>query len=270
MTARWLTLLLSLVTGLAVAILAIPESSVAVARGGGADCGDFSTQAAAQQWFINHGGPLHDPAGLDADHDGIACESNPCPCSSAQGGGGGGTPGNHGGGSVVGLVHDVGRGLWCYRDKPADARPAINVTKTCLDVRKKRYYRVHVYGGDFAKNRTDIVRIYFDTLRRRGAPEFDVSWYLGRNPATETGSLFFEKTKSWRKSSAAECKHIGRSVDYKRDVITVAVPRKCLGNPLAVRWAGFTGQISRATDSTMYGKWDDFPRVNGFPKRWVA
>lgn len=55
-----------------------------------ADCGDFSTQAGAQNYFIAHGGPSSDPDGLDADGDGVACETNPCPCSTGGGGGGGG------------------------------------------------------------------------------------------------------------------------------------------------------------------------------------
>jgi hypothetical protein len=47
------------------------------------DCGNFSTQAQAQSYFLAHGGPSSDPDYLDADGDGIACESNPCPCSYA-------------------------------------------------------------------------------------------------------------------------------------------------------------------------------------------
>lgn len=39
------------------------------------DCSDFPTQHAAQKWFKHHH-PRQDPSGLDADHDGIACESN--------------------------------------------------------------------------------------------------------------------------------------------------------------------------------------------------
>jgi hypothetical protein len=42
------------------------------------NCSDFSTHAAAQRWFEQHGGsPGNDVAGLDADHDGSACESLP-------------------------------------------------------------------------------------------------------------------------------------------------------------------------------------------------
>lgn len=37
------------------------------------DCGDFDDLAVAQQWFDNHN-PDEDPAGLDGDDDGQACE----------------------------------------------------------------------------------------------------------------------------------------------------------------------------------------------------
>jgi hypothetical protein len=42
------------------------------------NCSDFSTHAAAQQWFTSHGGSAsNDVAGLDGNHNGIACESLP-------------------------------------------------------------------------------------------------------------------------------------------------------------------------------------------------
>ena len=47
------------------------------------DCGDFPTQAAAQTFFLGHS-PASDPHRLDADGDGIACDSNPCPCSTRR------------------------------------------------------------------------------------------------------------------------------------------------------------------------------------------
>lgn len=50
------------------------------------DCGDFASQAEAQDYLLPG-----DPHGLDADSDGIACESNPCPCSSGSSGGSGGS-----------------------------------------------------------------------------------------------------------------------------------------------------------------------------------
>ena len=65
---------------LAAAVLAGGRAPRATAN---SNCTDFGTQAAAQSYYIAHGGPAQDPDGLDADHDGIACESRPCPCSTA-------------------------------------------------------------------------------------------------------------------------------------------------------------------------------------------
>lgn len=44
---------------------------------GDVDCSDFDTQSEAQEWFEDHGGPSSDPAGLDADNDGRACDALP-------------------------------------------------------------------------------------------------------------------------------------------------------------------------------------------------
>jgi hypothetical protein len=62
---------------LALLLAAHPPKAVA----GDKDCDDFSSQKAAQKFFRKHN-PRSDPHYLDADNDGIACEDNPCPCSS--------------------------------------------------------------------------------------------------------------------------------------------------------------------------------------------
>ena len=68
------------VLGLLAALLVVlaPASS-ASATAYDRDCGDFSTQRAAQLFFLDHS-PRLDPHYLDSDGDLIACETNPCPC----------------------------------------------------------------------------------------------------------------------------------------------------------------------------------------------
>src|SRR5690242_3492155 len=92
--ASLIALLLTL-TGMTFVSLTAVSSGAAQAKD--VDCSDFANQASAQSYFLNHGGPNSDPDGLDADGDGIACESNPCPCTTGGGGGagGGGHPTTH-------------------------------------------------------------------------------------------------------------------------------------------------------------------------------
>lgn len=67
--------LVTLVVTLVVTVLA----GTAPAAATDMDCGDFATQAEAQAFFVAAG--AGDPHRLDSDGDGLACESNPCPCS---------------------------------------------------------------------------------------------------------------------------------------------------------------------------------------------
>lgn len=43
------------------------------------DCGDFPRRL-RRNFFLANGGPQNDPHRLNDEGDGIACESNPCPC----------------------------------------------------------------------------------------------------------------------------------------------------------------------------------------------
>jgi endonuclease YncB( thermonuclease family) len=75
---------ISLATLAAAAVLALaPSANAMLASAADRDCAHFSTQAAAQDYFLALGGPGSDPDRLDGDGDGIACETNPCPCSYA-------------------------------------------------------------------------------------------------------------------------------------------------------------------------------------------
>lgn len=68
------------VLGLVAALLVVlAPTSTASAAAFDRDCSDFSTQRAAQLFFLDNS-PRLDPHLLDADGDMIVCESNPCPC----------------------------------------------------------------------------------------------------------------------------------------------------------------------------------------------
>ena len=80
-------IVLGLVLALGLLSFSTPTAQAQAPARADRDCGDFATQAAAQSYFISRGGPRSDPDALDADGDGIACETNPCPCSTRTTGG---------------------------------------------------------------------------------------------------------------------------------------------------------------------------------------
>ena len=110
---------------------------------GDRDCGDFASQKAAQIFYLEAGGPRMDRHGLDADRDGVACETNPAPYyygSSLPGGSGGG---HHtaGGGARVAYVVDgdtirLASGTYVRLigiDTPERGRPFYQAAKRHLD-----------------------------------------------------------------------------------------------------------------------------------------
>lgn len=58
-----------------VAVIALALTAAPAGAKADKDCSDFSTWKQAQRFYERHGGPNKDPHRLDADHDGIACES---------------------------------------------------------------------------------------------------------------------------------------------------------------------------------------------------
>lgn len=52
-----------------------PETTRSYEDYGDRDCGDFSSQAEAQEFFEESGGPDDDYHNLDRDGDGVVCES---------------------------------------------------------------------------------------------------------------------------------------------------------------------------------------------------
>lgn len=72
LTTAFLLGLLVLLGGAARAQTATP-----VPEGEDKDCSDFETQAEAQKFYEDQGGPESDPHMLDPDHDGQACEGLP-------------------------------------------------------------------------------------------------------------------------------------------------------------------------------------------------
>ena len=66
-------------------------AAVAAAPADDKNCSDFASQRAAQEYFLERGGPDEDPDSLDSDGNGVACESLPCPCKKATKPDGGGS-----------------------------------------------------------------------------------------------------------------------------------------------------------------------------------
>lgn len=161
---------------------------------------------------------------------------------------------------------------WSYIDPRWDGRRVVDVVRTQLDRTVEGNYRVRVYGRDFIKNETDIVRIYIDTHLADRGPEYRFSWYLGRSPGRPVQHTVLTRVEVWEfgETKKVLCPGMRHRVNYARDVIAVLFARRCLRYPEELRWAGFVGSIYRANAEGFWAWKDDFPGYRDFPPDWVG
>lgn len=160
--------------------------------------------------------------------------------------------------------------VWGYRDKRKDADLWVDVVRTTLDTRDENVYRVRIYGRLFLKDFVDLVRIYFDTNRSQKGPEYRFAWMMGRSPAHHVGKTWLEQVDKWEEpGTRVRCPGVTKSANYLYNVVTVVIPRKCLGEPTKLRWGGYVGNIQKVTKSQYVGQWDDFPHLEQFPRFWA-
>ena len=163
--------------------------------------------------------------------------------------------------------------VWSYDDPSRDGVKAVDVLRTQLDMNVEGHYRIRVYGSDFIKNTTDIVRIYFDTDRPDGGPEYRLSWYLGQNPVRPVNrtSLYRVDYWEWGIHTKVQCPGMRHQVNYAKDTITLVIARQCVKNPDRLRWAGFVASITGVTeDGRFYSRQDQFPAYRTWPQEWVG
>ncbi len=135
------TILAAIALTAGAAPMALPAAPAMAA--GDRDCGDFASQKAAQIFYLEAGGPRMDPHRLDADRDGIACETNPAPYyygSSLPDGSGGGHHATGGGARVAYVVDGdtirLASGTYVRLigiDTPERGRPFYQAAKRHLD-----------------------------------------------------------------------------------------------------------------------------------------
>jgi hypothetical protein len=141
-----------------------------------------------------------------------------------------------------------------------------------LDTWRQGYFRMVVQGREFVRNDTDVVRIYLDTKKGNSGPEYSYDWFLGKNPAANVGANALFRVDAWDAGGApaVPCTGLGHKISFGTDQITISIPRRCIGMPAHVRWAGFVGTITRYKPGVMYGHYDDFPAENTFPGFWAG
>jgi len=160
---------------------------------------------------------------------------------------------------------------WSYSDPKYDIGKHQDVTSTQLDVNVPGNYRIRIQGRDFVDGQINTARIYLDTSKANPGPEYRYTWYMLSSPfRPRTQSLARVDDFDTNTIRTISCPGLFHAIDYNLDVVTVKIPKGCVGSPAAVRWSGSAGKTTSYANSRIFGYWDFFPRRNGFDPRWVA
>ncbi len=168
-----------------------------------------------------------------------------------------------------------------FGDQRGDSVHGIDIKSTTFDTKTPGYLRFRVFGYEFVQGRLNSVRLYIDTKPRDAGPDFRIAWGLPNDGVWQNPSSPMYDGNDYKASLLGvdswdspgrrrECVGIRLSVDYRSDVVTVAIPKRCLGHPSRLRWAFETERVTRTEpDGTYWYKSDATPGRFRFLPYWT-
>lgn len=147
-------------------------------------------------------------------------------------------------------------GAWSVSDDRRDAKSGIDIKRTTLDTHLRGFIRVRIFGFEFVKKRINTANAYFDTVRENAGPEFLIEWGLPDDGVWDDpddpiydgndrhAKLLSVDTWTPTEAEVVPCKRIRLAINYETDIITIAIPKRCLGNPSELRWNAETRKVT--------------------------
>jgi hypothetical protein len=98
------------------------------------------------------------------------------------------------------------------------------------------HFIIKIYGYELTRNRLNDIEVYFDVNKANHGPEYRFADWL---TADHDGysQRFVRKIDTWNDDGqAVSCPKWTTHVNYASDIITLSIPRRCVGDPVQVRW----------------------------------
>jgi len=160
--------------------------------------------------------------------------------------------------------------LYDYGDRQ-DGPFGANLEYSTLSDRQPGQLIVKMYGYEFTTQRLNAMNVWFDVNRRNSGPEYLFANLFAKDRDGHHGQWAVKiDTWGWR-GHHVRCPEAQTYVNYARDVITLKVPRQCVGNPAKVRWSPTTWRITRYDDDgSFWGYVDGAPYYKRFASWWTG
>jgi hypothetical protein len=142
---------------------------------------------------------------------------------------------------------------------------------TTLSVGTPGHFVVRIHGYELTRERLNLVEIFFDVNKLNPGPEYRFADWLSADHDGHS-ERFAAKIDTWQdQGRSVSCPKWTTSVDYANDVVTMVIPRRCMGNPAKVRWNTETWHFTRYDpDGSVYGFVDGVVDYQEFAGFWTG
>jgi hypothetical protein len=140
-----------------------------------------------------------------------------------------------------------------------------------LSVGTPGHFVVRVHGYELTRERLNLVELFFDTNKLNRGPEYKFADWLSADDDGHS-DRFVAKIDTWQDPGhLVSCPKWTTNVDYANDVVTMVIPRRCMGSPARVRWNTETWHFARYDpDGSVYGFVDGVKGYREFAGFWTG
>jgi hypothetical protein len=140
-----------------------------------------------------------------------------------------------------------------------------------LSVGTPGHFVVRVHGYELTRERLNLVELFFDTNKLNRGPEYKFADWLSADDDGHS-DRFVAKIDTWQDPGhLVSCPKWTTNVDYANDVVTMVIPRRCMGSPAKVRWNTETWHFARYDpDGSVYGFVDGVKGYREFAGFWTG
>jgi hypothetical protein len=181
-----------------------------------------------------------------------------------------GSGGTDGGGAAV-VRYDPAPNA-TFLDARRDARPGIDTRWVWVwNRRGSPYIKVTLGSRNYSAQRAQIAEVYFDVNGRHKGPEYAVLAFSKKDDDAHKGTTLFRTNRDfpWRLKKGTRCQVVGTTFKVGgADQIRMAVAKKCIGGPGAIRVHAKVWDVKRYRKGGWRG-WNDAAPGPKSLYRWV-
>jgi hypothetical protein len=156
-------------------------------------------------------------------------------------------------------------------DEDAGGRSGVGIDDSSVSTFTPGHLVVKLEGPGFAPSKLNAAEVFVDVDKQNPGPEYRLDYLFARDHDGHSGQRMARITRWSGSGTTVSCPRWRTWVDYATGVVTMDVPRRCLGSPAQLRVSVATWQVTAyGTGDSWTGYVDAVPAYHRFePGGWI-